>query len=120
MFRLYQSVTFSVIDNSLGLTILSLSSLLNLDRVQNAAVRVILGTIKDTMPIEAMNYLLDLPPVETRQKLEQAKPFLNATQNPKKPHHDSVREEIKGLQIGNRKATDGPGRAVNLACFHSR
>ena len=46
------------------------------------AMRVILGTIKDT-PIEAMLYLLDLPPLETRHKVEQVKTYINAIQNPK-------------------------------------
>ena len=45
-------------------------------------MRVILGTIKDT-PIEAMLYLLDLPPLETRHKVEQVKTYINAIQNPK-------------------------------------
>ena len=56
----------SVIDYSLGLTTLSNSNLLKLDRVQNEALRVSLGTIKD-IPIEAMSYRLDLPSMETRQ-----------------------------------------------------
>ena len=53
LFLLYQSVILSVIDYGLGLTTLSQSNLLKLDRVQNEAMRVILGTTKDT-PIETM------------------------------------------------------------------
>ena len=53
-----------LIDYGLGLTTLSQSNLLKLDRVQNEAKRVILGTIKDTF-IEAMRYLLNLPFMET-------------------------------------------------------
>ena len=60
LFLLYQSVILSVIDYCLGLTTLSQSNLLKLDRVQNEAMRVILETTKDT-PIETMRYLLDLP-----------------------------------------------------------
>ena len=44
-------------------------SLLKLDRVQNEAMRVILGTTKDT-PIETMTFMLDIPPMQTRQKVE--------------------------------------------------
>ena len=66
LFLLYQSVILSVIDYGLSLTTLSQSNLLKLDRVQNEAMRVILGTTKDT-PIETMRYLLDLPSMETRQ-----------------------------------------------------
>ena len=77
MFLLYQRVILSVIDYGLGLTTLSQSNLLKLDRVQNEAMRVILRTTKDT-PIETMCYLLDLPSMETRHKVEQVKAYLNA------------------------------------------
>ena len=54
LFLLYQSVILSVIDYGLGLTTMSQSNLLKLDRVQNKAMRVILGTTKGT-PFEAMH-----------------------------------------------------------------
>ena len=92
LFLLYRSVILSVIDYGLGLTTLSQSNLLKLDGVQNEAMFVILGTTKDT-PIEAMLYLLDLPSMEARQKLEQVKAYFNAMQNPKNPLHDAVKEE---------------------------
>ena len=44
---LHQSVMLSVINYGLGLTALSQSNLPKLDRVQNEAMRVILGTTKD-------------------------------------------------------------------------
>ena len=82
----------SVIAYGQGLTILSKSNLLKLDRVQNEAMRVILGTTKDT-PIETMCNLLDLPSTETRHKVEQVKAYLNAMQSPKNPLNDAVKEE---------------------------
>ena len=72
LFLLYQTVILSVIDCGLGLTTLSQSNLLKLDRVLNEALRVILGTTKDAH-IEVMRYLLDLPFVESRHKVEQVK-----------------------------------------------
>ena len=95
----------SVIDYGLGLTTLSQSNLLKLDRVQNEAMRVILGTTKDT-PIETMRYLLDLPSMETRHKVEQVKAYLNAMQNPKNPLHDAVKEE-KGCRMARGKSWMG-------------
>ena len=92
LFLLYQSVVLSVIDYDLGLTSLSQTNLLKLDRVQNAATRVILGTTNDT-PIEAMRYLLDLPSMEARHKVEQVKAYLSAMQNPKNPLHDADKED---------------------------
>ena len=49
---------------------MSQSNLLKLDRVQNEAMRVILETTKTT-PYEAMRYLLDLPSMEAKHKMEQ-------------------------------------------------
>ena len=76
LFLLYQNVKVSVIDYGLGLTILSQSNLLKLDRVQNEAMRVILGTPKDP-PIETMRYLLDLPSMGARLKVGQVKAYIN-------------------------------------------
>ena len=105
LFLLYQNVILSVIDYVLGLTILSQSNLLKHDRLQNEAMRVILETTKDT-PIEAMCYLLDLPSMETRHKVEQVKAYINAMQNPKNLPHDAVKEE-KGCRLARRKSWMG-------------
>ena len=115
LFLLYQSVILSVIDYGLGLTTLSQSNLLKLDRVQNEAMRVILGTTKDT-PIETMLYLLDLPSMETRHKVEQVKAYLNAIQNPKNPLHDAVKEE-KGCRLARGKSWMGQAeQSIQRVC----
>ena len=105
LFLLYQSVILSVIDYGLGLTTLSQSNLLKLERVPNKAMIVILGTTKDT-PIETMRYLLDLSSMETRRKVEQVKTYLNEMQNPKNPLHDAVKEE-KGCRLARSKSWMG-------------
>ena len=84
---------------------LSQSNLLKLDKVQNEAMRVILGTTKDT-PIEVMRYLLGLSSMETRHKVEQVKAYLNAMQNPKNPLNDAVKEE-KGCRLARGKSWMG-------------
>ena len=71
LFLLYQSVVLSVIDYGLGLITMAQTNLLKLDRVQNEPMRVILGTNKDT-PIEIVRFMLDPPPMQTRQKVEQS------------------------------------------------
>ena len=115
LFLLYQSVILSVIDYGLGLTTLSQSNLLKLDRVQNEAMRVILGTTK-YIPIETMRYLLDLPSMETRHKVEQVKAYLNAMQNPKNPLHDAVKEE-KGCRLARGKSWMGQAeQSIQLVC----
>ena len=45
-----------------------------------------------------MRYLLGLPSMEARHKMEQVKACLNAMQSPKNPLHDSVKEE-KGCRL---------------------
>ena len=70
LFLLYQRVVLSVTDYGLGLTTTAQTNLLKLDIVQNEAVRVILGTTTDT-PTETMRSVLGLPPLQTRQKVEQ-------------------------------------------------
>ena len=65
----------SVIDYGLGLTTTAQTNpLLKLDSVQNEAMRVILGTTKDT-PTETMRFTLDLLLRQTRHKVEQVKAF---------------------------------------------
>ena len=55
-------------------------------------MQVILGTAKNKAT-EAMHYLPDLPPVETRHKVEQIKAYLKEMQNPKSLFHDAVKKE---------------------------
>ena len=105
----------SITDYGLGLTTLSQSNLLKLDRVQNEAMIVILGTTKDT-PIEAMCYLLDLPSMEARHKVEQFEVYLNAMQNPKNPLYDAVKEE-KGSRLARGKSwMDQAEQSIQHVC----
>ena len=87
-----------VIDYGLGFTTMAQTNLLNLDRVQNEARRVILRTTKDT-PAETMTLMLDLPPMQTRQKVEQVKAYFSAIKKSPQPTPRS-RERHKGMQTG--------------------
>ena len=119
LFLLYQSVILSVIDYGLGLTTLLQTNLLNPDRVQKEAMRVILETTKDT-PIETMRDLLDLPSMETRHKVEQVKAYLNAMQNPKNSLHDAVKEE-KGCRLARGKPWMGQAeQSIQHVCGHTK
>ena len=72
LFLLYESVAVSGIDYGQGIIQMAQTILLKLDRVQNEAIRVMLGTTKDT-PTETIRFMTDLPPMQTRQKMEQVK-----------------------------------------------
>ena len=78
------------------------TNLLKLDRVRNEAMRVILGTTKDT-PTETTRFMLDLPPMQTRQKVEQVKAYFSAVENPQNPLHDAVKD-TKGCRQGRGKS----------------
>ena len=95
-------MVLSVTDYGQGLTTMAQTTLLKLDRVQYEAVRVVLGTTKDT-PTETMRSMLDLPPLQTRQKAEQVKPYLSAVENPHNPLHEAVKD-TKGCRLGRDKS----------------
>ena len=110
LFLLYQSVVLSVVDYGLGLTTMTQTNLLTLDRVQNEAMRVILGTTKDTS-IETMRFMLDLPPMQTRQKVEQVNAYFSAIENPHNPLHEAVKD-TKGCRLGRGESWMGQAEGL--------
>ena len=94
-------------DYGLGLTTISNTNLQKLDRVQNGTMKTILETIRNT-PTEAMRYILDFPPMHSRQKVAQVKAYLSAVENPQNPFHEATKD-IKGDRL-QRKIMDGAGR----------
>ena len=87
----------NVIDYGLGITTMAQTNLLKLFRVQNEAMRIILGTTKDTST-ETMRFMLDLPQMQTRQKVEQAKAYFSAIENPHNPLHKAMKD-TKGCRL---------------------
>ena len=81
------------------------TNLLKLDIVQTEAMRVILGTTKDTST-ENRRFMLDLPPMQTRQKVEQVKACFNAVKNPHNPPYEAVKD-TKGCRPGRGKSWMG-------------
>ena len=63
-----------------------------------------------------LRYLLDLPSMETRHKVEQVKAYLNAMQNPKNPLHNAVKEE-KGCRLARGKSWMGQAeQSIQRVC----
>ena len=81
------------------------TNLLNLDTGQNQAMRVILGTTKDTL-IETMGFVLDLPPVQTSHKVEQVKAYSNDVENSHNPLYEAVKD-TKGRRLSRGKSWVG-------------
>ena len=65
-------------------------------------MRVILGTTEDT-PIETTRFMLDLPPLQTRQEVEQVKAYFSAVENPHNPPYEAVKD-TKGCRLGRSKS----------------
>ena len=81
------------------------TNLLKLDKVQNEAMRVILGTTNDT-PTETMRFMIDLPPLKITQKVEQVKAYFSAVGNPHNPLHEAVKD-TKGCRLRRDKSWMG-------------
>ena len=91
LFLLYQGVSVSVTDYGPGLTTMAQTNLLKLDRVQNEAMPVRLGTTKDT-PIQTMRFMLDLLPGQSIHQYRRKSPQLTPRS----------RERHNGMQMGCR------------------
>ena len=61
-------------------------------------MQVVLRTTKDT-PIETRWFMLDLPPVQTRHKMEHVKAYFSAIKIPTNPLHKAVKD-TKGCRLG--------------------
>ena len=83
-----QSVLLSVIDYGLSLTTMAQTNLLKLDRVQKEALKIILGTIKDT-PTGTMSSC-ETP--DQCRKWSRAKGYTSALSAP----HNQLHEAVKG------------------------
>ncbi|XP_012934560.1 uncharacterized protein LOC106011017 [Aplysia californica] len=97
LFLLMQLVVHFVIDYGLGILSLSKTQKGRLERVQNAAVRAVLGCTKDTHVV-CMRYILDLASIGVRHKVAQAKLYLNVLGDPRHPLHDNL-SSIKGNRV---------------------
>ena len=55
-------------------------------------MRVILGTTNGT-PTETMQFMLDLPLMQTRQKVEQVKAYISAIEKTRNPLHEAMKTQ---------------------------
>ncbi|XP_005098851.1 techylectin-5A-like [Aplysia californica] len=92
-----QLVVLSVKDYGLGILSLSKPQIDRLERVQNAAMRTVLGCTKDTHVV-FMRYILDLASIRVRNKVTQAKLNLNVLVNPRHTLYDNL-SSITGNMI---------------------
>ena len=92
-----QLVVLSVIDYGLGLLTLSQTQIEKLERVQNEAMRTVLGCTRDT-PIVCLRHILGLPSIQARHKLAQAKMYLKVMEMEGHPLHPVMKQD-RGTRI---------------------
>ena len=84
--------------------------------MQNEALRFILGATEDTS-IEIVRSMLDLPPMQTRQKMEQVKAYFGAVENPHNPFHKTVKD-TKRCRLGRAMSWMGHTSGETQYCTY--
>ena len=102
LFIMMRLVVLSVMDYGLGLLTLSKTQIEKLERVQNEAMRTVLGCTRDT-PIACLRHILGLPSIATRHKVAQAKMYLRVMEMDGHPLHPALKEE-RGTRIKRGKS----------------
>ena len=117
LFLLYQSVVISVTDYGPGLTAMAQKNLLKLDRVQNEAMWLILGTTKDT-PTETMRFMLDLAPTNANETESGAgQSILQCYRNSPWSTYELAMEDKKGCRLGRGQSWMGQTQDSVLQSF---
>jgi ribonuclease HI len=93
---LYQALVLSTIEYSLAILTVSQTQIARLEKVQNEAMRIILGCTRDT-PCVAMRFLLDFPTMDQRIKMARARAYLKISAKTDHPLH-----EMLSRDCGNR------------------
>jgi ribonuclease HI len=107
---LYQALVLSGIEYGCGILTLSETQTERLDRIQNEAMRLILGCTRDT-PCVTMRYLLDFPTMAQRINLWRARAYLRVCSDTQHPLHQEL-----GTRKGNRlkRGKSWMGRAQDV------
>jgi hypothetical protein len=105
LFLLYQGLVLSVIEYALAILTLSRTQLERLERLQNEAMRIVLGCTRDTA-CRAMRYLLDIPTMEDRTRICRARAYLRISADKLHPLHSEIRKE-KGARLKRGKSWMG-------------
>ena len=58
-----------------------------------------------------MRFMLDPPPMHTRQKVEQVKAYFSAIENPHNPLHEAVKD-TKGCRLGRGESWMGQAEGL--------
>jgi hypothetical protein len=92
LFLLYQRLVVSIFEYALAIQTFSNTHIERLERIQNEAMRLILGCTRDTS-CTALRYLLDLPTIENRIKICRARAYLRVVADNVMCYMSFVRQE---------------------------
>ena len=110
LFLLYQGLVVAVVEYALAILTLSQTQTERLDRIQNEAMRIILGCTRDTSA-RAMRYLLDCPTAEQRIQMCRARDYLQITADEEHPLHPEILK-VKGSRL--KRGKSWMGRAEDI------
>ena len=110
LFLLYQGLVLSVIEYAMAILTLSPRQTERLDKIQNEAMRIILGCTRDT-EIRAMRYLLDCPTIDHRLQLCRARGYLRISGDKTHPLHLEIGRP-KGCRLKRGKSWMGRAEDV--------
>src|SRR5579871_4624984 len=112
---LYQCLVLSGIEYGGAILTASDTQMDRLERIQNEAMRIILGCTRDT-PCVAMRYLLDFPSMEHRIALWRARAHLRISANIEHPLHEAL-GRIRGNMLKRGKSWVGRAEdIIRLVC----
>jgi ribonuclease HI len=94
-----------VIEYALAILTLSRTQFERLERLQNEAMRIVLGCTRDTA-CRAMRYLLDIPTMEGRTRICRARAYLRISADKLHPLYSEIRKQ-KGARLKRGKSWMG-------------
>jgi len=100
---LYKSLVLSVVGNALPMINISQNLMGKLERLQNTCLRIITWCPRST-PVHALQYLVRVPSIETRQKLVQATITCKALEESRHGLRGVISKELTALQAAQQNA----------------
>jgi hypothetical protein len=113
---LYQGLVLSVIEYALAILTHSNTQIDKLERIQNEAMRIMLGCTRNTS-CRAMTFLLDFPTIQNRKSLCRARSYLRISADTQHPLHSNIRSK-KGDRLKRGKSRMGQ-RILFSRCVQS-
>ena len=100
----------SVFEYAMAILTLSCKQMERIERIQNEAMRIILGCTRDTA-CRAMRYLLDFPTIRDRLQICRARAYLRVNANTQHPLHSEIKK-VKGSRLKRGRSWMGQAEDI--------